>query len=199
MSGGKPTGGCGHAAPARRAHRAAVVPGSGTDAGPDVGTDGQTGGMDPAPAAGRRSRFHDLADGGRALAPLVVAAGPYDDPVVLAVMPNGLPAGREVAAALGREAVPLVVARDDDGVRVQLPPGLTDRVVVVVDDGVETGTAALAIGGALREVGVARAVLAVPVCPREAQAGLALRYDDIVAAVRPLVRRDLRWHYVTLG
>ena len=40
-------------------------------------------------------------------------------------------------------------------------------------------------------------MLAVPVCPREALADLALRYDDVVAPVRPLVRRSLTWHYET--
>jgi predicted phosphoribosyltransferase len=155
--------------------------------------------VDDLPATRRTSRFRDLADGGRALAPLVVAGGPYDDPVVLAVAPHGGPAGGEVAAALGREAVPLTVTRDADGVRVPRLPELAGRVVIVVDDGVETGTAALAIGDALREVGVARSVLAVPVCPKEAEAALSLRYDTVVAVVRPLVRRDLRWHYATLG
>ena len=62
-------------------------------------------------------------------------------------------------------------------------------------DGVETGTASRLVGAALRSGGAARVVLAVPVCPRQAEAGLSTVYDEIVAIDRPLARRDLRWHY----
>jgi putative phosphoribosyl transferase len=47
----------------------------------------------------------------------------------------------------------------------------------------------------MRASGAARLVLAVPVCPREALADLALRYDEVVAVARPLARRSLAWHY----
>ena len=70
--------------------------------------------------------------------------------------------------------------------------------VVVIDDGVETGTAAAAAAEVLRDAGARRLTLAVPVCPRDAEVGLLDRYDDVVAVVRPLVRRSLRWHYETL-
>ena len=59
-------------------------------------------------------------------------------------------------------------------------------------------TAARLVGGALREAGTTRLVLAVPVCPRQAEAGLQALYDEIVAIDRPLARRDLRWHYIDL-
>jgi putative phosphoribosyl transferase len=67
--------------------------------------------------------------------------------------------------------------------------------VVVVDDGVETGTAARAIAHALRTGNPARLVLAVPVCPRQEGGSLALLYDEVIAVVQPLARRSLRWHY----
>ena len=67
--------------------------------------------------------------------------------------------------------------------------------MIVVDDGVETGTAARLVGAAAREAEVGRLVLAVPVCPRQAESGLRALYDDVVAIDRPLARRDLRWHY----
>ncbi len=142
------------------------------------------------------SQFADLAAGGRALAPLVAGAlTGAEEVLLLAVVPAGLPVAREVALAIDASVVPLDTVRDEDGVTVRLPPAVEGRTVVVVDDGVETGTAALAIGAALRAAHVARAVLAVPVCPREAQPRLATCYDDVVAVVRPLARRSLRWHY----
>ncbi len=143
-------------------------------------------------------RFVDFADAGRqvsALLPAYLA----EDPVIVGVPPGGVAVGASVAAALGVVVTPLVVERDDDGVRVEVPVPVSGRFVIVIDDGVETGTAARAVAAALREAGAARIVLAVPVCPREAEADLARRYDEIVAVTRPLVRRSLHWHYETFG
>jgi predicted phosphoribosyltransferase len=150
-------------------------------------------------------RFADRRAAGRALAGLVVEALAAStapgaaEPLLLGVDPGGLPVALEVGAALGVPVTALPVQRTDSGVEVLLPAGLAHRLVVVVDDGVETGTAAMAIGQAVREGGAAGLMLAVPVCPREAMAVLALRYDRVVAVVRPLARRDLRWHYATDG
>lgn len=148
-------------------------------------------------------RFVDRSDAGRALAPLVGAAlapyaGPeaYGPPVVLAVAPGGVLVAIEVAGALGVPVIELALQRDDDdGVVAELAVDVKGRLVVVVDDGVETGTAARAIGRAVRAGGATYSVLAVPICPREAEAVLGQRYDQVVAVVRPLVRRSLRWHY----
>ena len=87
--------------------------------------------------------------------------------------------------------------RSDEGVIVHAEAGLAGRCVIVVDDGVETGTVARAAVAALREAGVAIVVLAVPVCPKEAMADLQNRYDRIVAVVRPMAPRSLAWHYDT--
>ncbi|NBO46181.1 MAG: hypothetical protein EBU85_04095 [Actinobacteria bacterium] len=38
-------------------------------------------------------------------------------------------------------------------------------------------------------------MLAVPICPRDVSAGLAPLYDEVVAVLRPMVRRALTWHY----
>ena len=75
------------------------------------------------------------------------------------------------------------------------PSGVAGRTVVVVDDAVETGTAARLVATALREAGAARLVLAVPVCPRETEAVMLRDYDEVVAVARPLARRALTWHY----
>lgn len=137
--------------------------------------------------------FVDLPDAGRRLAPLVVPK--VTAPLVLAVIPHGVPVAGPVAAALGVEVHPLTVHRTDEGVTVGDVPDIAGREVVVVDDGVETGTAARAIAAALRPHVPARLILAVPVCPRQEGSTLALLYDDIIAVVQPMARRSLRWHY----
>jgi predicted phosphoribosyltransferase len=144
-------------------------------------------------------RFADLADGGRRLAPLIedrVRAGA----LVVSVGEGGRVTGTAVAAELGVDVAHLETSRDDAGVQVDVDGvALAGRDVVVVDDGVETGTAAVAAARAVREAGAVSVVLAVPVCPREAESRLRPAYDDVVAVVRPLVRRSLRWHYETFA
>ncbi|MFN8169361.1 MAG: phosphoribosyltransferase family protein [Candidatus Nanopelagicales bacterium] len=143
-------------------------------------------------------RFVDLADGGRRLAALL--AGTLDErTLVVSIGAGGRTTGAAVGEVLGVHVVHLETVRTDDGVQVEVALDVTGREVVVVDDGVETGTAARAVASALRAAGASRVVLAVPVCPREAEADLRLRFDDVVAVDRPLVRRSLRWHYETFA
>jgi predicted phosphoribosyltransferase len=151
------------------------------------------------------SDFANLLDGGRRLGPALweaLAAGedPASDVVLLPVMPNGVPVaigvaqgGAAAGASWSMQSLP--VSRSADGAVVLPQPGLEGRMVVVIDDGVETGTVARAAALALRESGVGRLVLAVPVCPREATVDLQHRYDLVVAVSRPIARRDLSSHY----
>lgn len=150
-------------------------------------------------------KFVDLADGGRRLAPLVAdaidAADAADpDTVLVSIGDGGRVTGAALAETLGHVVTHLPTTRTDDGVRVDLSGvALEERAVIVVDDGVETGTAAHAAGAAIRGAGAVRVVLAVPVCPRESEAHLRQRYDDVIAVTKPLVRRSLRWHYETFA
>lgn len=139
--------------------------------------------------------FANLTDGGRHVAhPLAELLS--GRPAVLApILPNGVPIAVGIAETLDLPIVPLAAARTEDGIEIAVSPEHVGATVVVVDDGVETGTAARAAARALREGGAERVVLAVPVCPREALADLALRYDDVVAVSTPMVRRSLTWHY----
>lgn len=140
--------------------------------------------------------FANLVDGGRRLGPLLRdAMADEADTVLLAAIPNGVPVAVGIREAYGRPVRALPVQRTDAGASVAAIPDLAGRTVIVVDDGVETGSVARAAASALRESGVARLVLAVPVCPREALADLQHRYDLIVAVARPLARRSLTWHY----
>jgi putative phosphoribosyl transferase len=73
------------------------------------------------------------------------------------------------------------------GARRRVP--LTRRTVVVVDDGVATGSTARAACAVARALGAARVVLAAPVCAREAARGLAAEVDEVVCLETP---RDFR-------
>jgi predicted phosphoribosyltransferase len=141
--------------------------------------------------------FADLADGGhRLIAVLRDRAETLNDPLLVAILPNGVPVAEPLADALGLTLVGASLDRVGEPRVIDLPT-VQGRDAIVVDGGVETGTAARLVGGALREAGAAELVLAVPVCPRQAQAGLETLYDEIVAIDRPLARRDLRWHYAS--
>jgi len=140
--------------------------------------------------------FADREDAGRQLAAaLRDTVASMHEPLLVAIMPHGVSVALPLADAF---VLPLAgVSLDREGEpRVVQVPDVMGREVIVVDDGVETGTAALLVGAALREAGASRLALAVPVCPRQAEAGLQSLYDAIVVIQRPLARRDLRWHYV---
>ena len=106
-----------------------------------------------------------------------------------------MPVVAGIRSLLALPVLPLAVERSDSGVQVPAVPDLAGRTAVVVDDGVETGTVARAVVAPLREAGVARLVLAVPVCAHEALADLERRYDEVVTVVRPLEPRSLAGHY----
>jgi len=117
-------------------------------------------------------------------------------PTLAPVLPNGVPVTLGIAEVIHLPWIPVPVIRSGEGVQVPEPQALAGRTAIVVDDGVETGTVARAVGPALRDGGAARLVLAVPVCSREAMADLALMYDEVIAVVTPTVRRSLAGHYV---
>lgn len=152
--------------------------------------------------------FADLADGGRKLVPYVKAAlaeTPPADVVIVAIVPNGVPAAKALADELACPVVPLVVYRPmaaDGSGRVEpvvesrddLAEIVAGKTVVVVDDAVETGAVTRVVGALLRPL-CRTLMLAVPICPRDVSAGLVPLYDDVVAVLRPMVRRALTWHY----
>lgn len=140
--------------------------------------------------------FANLADGGRRLAELL--AGELEGPVrplLLAAVPNGVPVALAVRDRLGWEVRALPVERGEGGVVVPPVFDLSGRDVLVIDDGVETGSVARAAAEALRDSGARWRVLAVPVCPRDALADLTHRFDAVVAVVQPIEQRSLAGHY----
>ena len=140
-------------------------------------------------------RFANLADSGRQLGGRLVQEGIRAGSLALAVVPNGVPVARRAARVAGLELAALRVSRSSQGVRVVGVPDVSGRMVVVIDDGVETGTVARAVATALREAGAGELVLAVPVCPEEAMADLSVRYDRIVALEIPTTNRPLASHF----
>lgn len=107
-----------------------------------------------------------------------------------------LDAARVPAADLDavRDAELAELRRRETAFRRELPAlPVTDRTVVVVDDGAATGATVRAAVAALRRHGPARVVVALPVCPPDTAAALARETDDLVC-----VRVPSRFHAVGL-
>lgn len=87
----------------------------------------------------------------------------------------------EVGAAAAAE-----LARRERAYRDDRPaPEVGDRVVILVDDGLATGASMRAAVAALRKLGPARVVAAVPVAARQTCALLAREVDEFVCARIP--------------
>ena len=65
------------------------------------------------------------------------------------------------------------------------PLGLAGRTVIAIDDGLATGSTMRAALRAIRGAGPRRVVLAVPVAPLDALAGLAREVDEVVCLATP--------------
>ena len=152
-------------------------------------------------------KFRDFADAGEQLAPLLLDWLTAES-VLIAIAPGGVPVAQAAQATGLLPELPLnicgparppgeSVSEVAPRLQLQLPADLAGRTVVVIDDGVETGTAARAMGARLRDAGAATTVFAVPVCPREVEPELRTLFDEVIAIDRPFVRRPLHWHYET--
>jgi predicted phosphoribosyltransferase len=92
----------------------------------------------------------------------------------------------ELAAVMRRESLEL--ARREKLYRAGRPfPSLSNRTVVVVDDGLATGTTMLAAVKALRRLGAARVIVAVPVAAFETVMRMRQVADDCVCVYAPEV------------
>jgi putative phosphoribosyl transferase len=133
----------------------------------------------------------------RAIVARKVGAPGHEELAVGAVGPDGLAvlddsllrrlgATREwIEAALAR-------ARAEVVARVAELPGVVDadavrgRPVIVVDDGVATGSTAAAVGRWLAHAGAAHRLLALPVGPPETVGRLRAGYDEVFALATPV-------------
>jgi predicted phosphoribosyltransferase len=139
--------------------------------------------------------FQDVNAGAKAVAAKLPDRTPK---VVLAVMPNGSPVATAIAESRGCKIRPLFFDRATGEVKVDLQDLNSNDEIWVADDGVESGTAATAIGDFLKQSGFTSTHLVVPVCARDAIAQLQFRYTTVIAAVSPLMSRSLKWHYAEL-
>jgi predicted phosphoribosyltransferase len=65
------------------------------------------------------------------------------------------------------------------------PPALAGRTIIIVDDGIATGSTARAALRAVRKAGARRIVLAVPVAPEDTIEQLGAEVDDTVCLSSP--------------
>ncbi len=109
------------------------------------------------------------------------------------------PAASEIAFAFASATtIPmrdLVISRTAAGVVIPRITQVADLRIAVIDDGVETGTTALAIGAMLKAEGASSAALMVPVCPRSLIPQLLQVYDAIDFVVSPPAPSSLTQHY----
>lgn len=97
------------------------------------------------------------------------------------------------AAGIGRDQIEAVAEREqatltrqEQSFRGERPPlELGGKVAVVVDDGLATGATTRAAVGALRDLGAAAIVVAVPTAPRETCEVLRPEVDELVCAITP--------------
>jgi predicted phosphoribosyltransferase len=132
--------------------------------------------------------FRDFADAGERLAPHLVEWVSQDN-LVVAVAPGGVPVATAALASALLPAVDLHIATTELGVEV------AGRTVVVIDDGVESGSAARRIGQFLRTSGATFIVFAVPVCPAPELESLRELFDVVITLDQPAERQPLRQHY----
>jgi len=75
-------------------------------------------------------------------------------------------------------------------------PDPRGKTAIVVDDGLATGSTALAAIRALRDQGAARLILAVPVAPAEAAARLRTEVDELFCLAEPALFRGVGSFYL---
>lgn len=98
---------------------------------------------------------------------------------------------REAAAALAE-----IERRRQVYLQGRQPLSLTGATVVLVDDGIATGTTVRAALKAVRRRGAARIVLAVPVAPHDILMALRSQCDRIICLAEPQPFRAVGLHYL---
>jgi putative phosphoribosyl transferase len=104
-------------------------------------------------------------------------------------------ADRRYIDAEARRQLLEIERRREIYLRGRQPIAVAGRTVIVVDDGIATGTTVRAALQALRERGVARLVLAVPVAPHDTVESLRAQVDELVCLEEPFPFRAVGLHY----
>jgi putative phosphoribosyl transferase len=108
------------------------------------------------------------------------------------------------ACGVGREYIEREAAREWREIerrralylRGRRPVPVAGATVIVVDDGIATGTTMRAALKALRRRGAARLVLAVPVAPPDTVAALRKEVDRVICLAEPVPFHAIGLHYV---
>jgi len=79
------------------------------------------------------------------------------------------------------------------------PPDVHGKTVILVDDGLATGSSMRAAVAALRQMGPAKVVVAVPVAAAETCAEFSREVDEVVCARTPEPFRAVGWWYEDFG
>jgi predicted phosphoribosyltransferase len=105
----------------------------------------------------------------------------------------GIPASM-IAAVADRELREL--ERRERAYRGGLPPlDVLGKLVIIVDDGVATGSTVLAAIGALRRMGASRIIVAAPVVASDTCERLRAKADGVVAVIEPVEFRAVgQWY-----
>jgi len=140
--------------------------------------------------------FDSFSEAGQLLAVKVRALEGIQGPVVIGLNARGDLVSRPLAESLDVMPNPVAILKSADGTTTTGLPDVRDRTVIVVDDGVESGTAARAVAPELRAAGAARLVFAVPVCPVALLAPLAEIYDELVVLHECADGHRLAGHYL---
>jgi predicted phosphoribosyltransferase len=98
---------------------------------------------------------------------------------------------RQAAEAEGRE----LTRREQRYREGRGPPDLAGRVVILVDDGLATGSTMRAAVAAARRLGPARVVVAVPTAPASTCQRLRKEADEVVCATTPRPFRAVGYSY----
>ena len=140
--------------------------------------------------------FIDRADAGRKMVDTFRSEISNFDVLIVV-----LPSASEIALAFATETTTtmrdLVIGRSARDVVIPRIDDVAGLNVAVIDDGVESGTTAIAIGAMLRAGSVASATLIVPICPKLVVPNLLAVYDTIHAVVSPIAPQAITLHYQT--
>ncbi len=126
----------------------------------------------------------------------MVAVLPAETPhMIFGVVPNGVPVAVAVSKSKSAPVRGIEFNRENGNISMDLSELEKSAEIWIVDDGVESGRAATAIGQHLKAEGFTNVSLVVPVCAKDAIAQLQFLYRRVIAAHSPLMTRALSWHY----
>jgi putative phosphoribosyl transferase len=136
------------------------------------------------------------APGQRELAVAAVVDGNPPDIVIDEETSSYCGVDREYIESQARAELPEIERRRRLYLAGRAPLDVAGATVIVVDDGIATGTTVRAALKALRRRRPARLVLAVPVAPRDTLAVLHSEVDEIVCLAQPEPFHAIGLHYV---